>query len=82
MSTDNEEKVMDDILSSEENCDTFMEVVMEEIQSDEETYHHKAHQLIRAYREGNCDDMLMALCGWSMTTLLVKYQQNKQTDNE
>ena len=81
MSYQTEETVLDDILSSEENCETFMEVVMEEIQSDEETYRHKAHQLIQAYREDNCGDMLMALCGWSMHTLLIKYQQRKEAKN-
>ena len=38
MNYDKEEELMDEILSSEENCETFMEVVMSEIQSDEETY--------------------------------------------
>lgn len=36
MNEDLEEDVMDEILSSEENCDLFMEVVMQEIQTDEE----------------------------------------------
>ena len=81
MNYDKEEELMDEILSSEENCETFMEVVMSEIQSDEETYRHKAHQLIQAYREDNCGDMLMALCGWSMNTLLIKYQQRKESKN-
>lgn len=82
MSYQTEETVLDDILSFEENCETFMEVVMEEIQSDEETYRHKAHQLIQAYREDNCGDMLMALCGWSMHSLLIKYQEKKEQSNE
>ena len=82
MNYDKEEELMDEILSSEENCETFMEVVMSEIQSDEETYRHKAHQLIQAYREDNCGDMLMALCGWSMNTLLIKYQEKKEQSNE
>ena len=82
MSYDKEEELMDEILSSEENCEIFMEVVMSEIQSDEETYRHKAHQLIQAYREDNCGDMLMALCGWSMHTLLIKYQEKKEQSNE
>ena len=81
MSYQTEETVLDDILSSEENCETFMEVVMEEIQSDEETFRHKAHQLIQAYRSENCDDLIMALCGWSMNTLLIKYQQRKEAKN-
>ena len=81
MSYQTEENILDDILSSEENCETFMEVVMEEIQSDEETCRHKAHQLIQAYREENCDDLIMALCGWSMNTLLIKYQQRKEAKN-
>ena len=81
MNYDKEEELMDEILSSEENCETFMEVVMSEIQSDEETYRHKAHQLIQAYRSENCDDLIMALCGWSMNTLLIKYQQRKEAKN-
>ena len=82
MNEDLEDDVMDEILSSEENCDLFMEVVMQEIQTDEETYRHKTHQLIQAYREENCGDMLMALCGWSMHSLLIKYQETKEQSNE
>ena len=82
MNYDKEEELMDEILSSEENCETFMEVVMSEIQSDEESYRHKTHQLIQAYREENCDDLIMALCGWSMNTLLIKYQQRKENQND
>ena len=82
MNYDKEQELMDEILSSEENCEIFMEVVMSEIQSDEETYRHKAHQLIQAYREDNCGDMLMALCGWSMHTLLIKYQEKKEQSYE
>ena len=55
---------------------------MSEIQTDEETNRHKAHQLIQAYREDNCGDMLMALCGWSIHTLLIKYQEKKEQSNE
>lgn len=82
MNEDLEEDAMDEILSSEENCDLFMEVVMQEIQTDEETYRHKAHQLIQAYREENCGNMLIALCGWSMHTLLIKYQEKKQQQSD
>lgn len=77
MNEDLEEDVMDEILSSEENCDLFMEVVMQEIQTDGETYRHKAHQLIQAYRKGDCDDLLIALCGWSMSSLINKYKEKK-----
>ena len=82
MSYQTEENILDDILSTEENSETFMEVVMSEIQSDEESYRHKAHQLIQAYRDENCDDLIMALCGWSMNTLLIKYQQRKENQND
>ena len=33
-------------------------------------------------REDNCGDMLMALCGWSMHSLLIKYQEKKEQSNE
>lgn len=77
MEEGSEDKIMDKILASEDNCDIFIKVVMEEIQSDDETYRHKAHQLIKAYREHNCENLLVALCGWSMHTLLIKYQQKR-----
>ncbi len=63
------------ILESDELREAFIETVNEEISSDDDSYDHKASYLIKAYRADDCDGMLMALCGWSMKTLLEKTQQ-------
>ncbi len=58
------------ILESEELREAFIETVNKEIASDDDSYEHKAFSLIKAYRANDCDGMLMALCGWTMKTLL------------
>lgn len=74
-------ETMEDVLASEENCETFIETLLGEINSDDETCRHKARDLISSYRIDDCEGLLMALCGWSMKTLLSKYKKNKEGDN-
>lgn len=66
----------DKILQSTDKCESFAEVILKEIRSDEEQPHHIGANIIKAYSNGNCDALLIALCGWSMDGLLEKYKNN------
>lgn len=69
------DSIMDDILSSTDKCEKFAGVVMDEIRNDDEPLHHTGASIIEAYRNGDCDKLLIALCGWSMESLLQKYKE-------
>lgn len=66
------------VIESEEIYEAFIDTVIEGISSDDDSYRHKAFNLIKAYRSGDCDGILMALCGWSMKTLLEKCKQKTE----
>lgn len=77
----NNDKDMNDVLAAEKNCEIFIEILSSEISSDDNSCRHKARDLINAYRSQDCEGMLMALCGWSMETLLAKYKEYKENGN-
>lgn len=69
---------MESILCDSDRCEGFAEMILEEIRSDEEQLHHIGSNIIKAYQNDDCDELLIAICGWSMDSLLKKYQ-NSQT---
>jgi hypothetical protein len=59
--------------ASEEFLDRFFETILNEINSDEEPYYKKARQLLLAYLNiEHADDFFIAICGWSLESLLEK----------
>ena len=57
--------------SSEEFLDRFFETLLEEINSDDEPFYKKARQLLLAsLNNENADDFFIAICGWSLDSLL------------
>lgn len=71
-----EQKELDDklneICKDENRCGQFGELLMEEIIDDTEPYHKVGHQVIDAYREKDCDALLLGLCGWTMESFIKK----------
>lgn len=57
----------------ESAIEKFAEEVTRQIATDEESFQKKGYQIMKAYLEGpeTADNMLIALCGWSMKSLLV-----------
>lgn len=68
------EAKLEEILSREEKCGRFAEILLNEVMTDTEPYHKVSRAIIDAYRRGDCDDMLTAICGWSMKSLIDKTQ--------
>lgn len=69
--------MLESILCDSDQCEKFAEVVLEEIRSDEEQLHHIGSNIIKAYQNGDCDGLLIAICGWSMDSLLKKCQKTQ-----
>lgn len=66
---------LDDILQSRDRCERFAKVIIDEIKSDDESLHNIGHHVITSYQNGDCDALLIALCGWSMNSLVEKFNQ-------
>ena len=63
--------------ASEEFLDRFFETILNEINSDEEPYYKKARQLLLAYLNNeHADDFLIAICGWSLESLIERSQSD------
>lgn len=59
--------------SSEEFLDRFFETLLEEINSDDEPFYKKTRQLLLAsLNNENADDFFIAICGWSLESLIDK----------
>lgn len=50
----------------------FAETIKQEIASDEDTYESIGYNLLKALLTDDADDILVALCGWYVDTLLTK----------
>lgn len=72
---------LDEILANTDKCETFGSIVIDEISNDDEAPHKTGSSLIQAYQRGDCDAMLVALCGWSMDSLLDKYNEKRNGDD-
>ncbi len=72
---------LDEILADTDKCATFGSIVIDEISNDDESPHKTGSNLIQAYQRGDCDAMLVALCGWSMDSLLDKYNKKRNGDD-
>lgn len=71
-----EQKVLDEQLdrieADEDKRERFAELLLEETLTDTEPFGKIAGQVIDAYRNHDCDAMLLAICGWTMKSLVGK----------
>ena len=64
------EKAILDI-DSEEFLEKFFETLLNEINSDDEPYYKKSRQLLLAsLNNEHADDFFIAICGWSLESLV------------
>lgn len=61
------------IMEDEALLERFMEVLLDEINNDDEAYYKKGRQLLDfCLKDENADDFFIAICGWSVDSLLRK----------
>ena len=57
--------------ANEEFLQNFFETILNEINSDDEPYYKKARQLLLAsLKNEHADDFFIAICGWSLESLI------------
>ena len=61
------------ILESEDLLERFVEVLIEEINNDDEALYKKGRELLSfCLNNAQADDFFIAICGWSVDSLLSK----------
>lgn len=58
--------------NDEETLENIVSTINEEIATDEDRYTKKAKALLRAYLDGDVDGFCIALCGWTLESILKK----------
>lgn len=59
--------------ASDDFLESFYETLLDEINCDDEPYHKKARQLLlAALNEEHHDDFFIAICGWSLESIIEK----------
>lgn len=58
------------IMSDTGLCEQFGECVSDNLKTDEEPFKNIGYYLCKAYLEEDLDQLLVAICGWSMGSLL------------
>ncbi len=68
---DNISQKIQEVLSSDDKLEAFYETLLFEINNDDEPYFKKGRQLLLAsLSNSNPDDFFIAICGWSLKSLL------------
>lgn len=57
---------------NDSRMERLIEAIMKEMDSDDEPWRRKGNNLLNAYQHNDAEGMLLALCGWSIRTLMVK----------
>jgi len=68
-----DKKAIENILKSEEMLERFVETLVDEVNNDDEAYDKKGRQLLElCLTDENADDFFIAICGWSVDSLMNK----------
>jgi hypothetical protein len=68
-----DKKMLKEVLSNEDMLERFMETLVDEINNDDEVYYKKGRQLLElCLTYDYADDFFIAICGWSVDSLLKK----------
>ena len=63
---------LDEIIENDAACERLGESIMEQVQKDTESFEKVGRNVIEAYQNGDVDAMLVAICGWTMKSLVEK----------
>ncbi len=73
------------IMEDEEKSEAVANCLLEQIRTDDEPPRKVGHYFIKAVLDQNIDDLMIAICGWSVNTLLdmaeKKLLDEKKGDN-
>ena len=68
-----DKKTIEEIMENESLLERFVEVLINEINNDDEAYYKKGRQILDlCLMDENADDFFIAICGWSVDSLLEK----------
>ena len=67
-----EKEMLEEIMQDSEKCEALADEIALQIATDDEEPCRAGAKLIQAYIDGDVDGALMALCGWSLKTLLAR----------
>lgn len=68
-----DKKAIEEIIANDALLERFMEILVDEINNDDEAYYKKGRQLLDlCLTDENADDFFIAICGWSVDSLLEK----------
>ena len=73
------------ILADGEKSETLANCILEQIRTDDEPPRKVGHYFVKAVLDQNIDDLMIAICGWSVESLLdmaeKKFLDEKKGDN-
>ena len=68
-----DKKAIEEIMANDALLERFIEILVDEINNDDEAYYKKGRQLLDlCLSDENADDFFIAICGWSVDSLLEK----------
>ena len=68
-----DKKAIEKVLKNEGLLERFVETLVDEINNDDEAYDKKGRQLLElCLTYDNADEFFIAICGWSVDSLLSK----------
>jgi len=68
-----DKKAIEEILENEGMLERFVETLVDEINNDDEAYDKKGRQLLElCLTDDHADDFFIAICGWSVDSLIEK----------
>lgn len=68
-----DKKAIEEILESDGLLEKFVKTLVDEINNDDEAYDKKGRQLLElCLTDEHADDFFIAICGWSVDSLLRK----------
>ena len=68
-----DKKAIEKIMENESLLERFIEVLIEEINDDDEAFYKKGRQLLDlCLTDENADEFFIAICGWSVDSLIEK----------
>lgn len=68
-----DKKAIEEVMENEGLLEKFVETLLDEINNDDEPYYKKGRQLLElCLTYDYTDDFFIAICGWSVDSLLKK----------